>query len=163
MKKGVIATIISAILIVCDQLTKYLAVTYLKGHSDIPILGDLLTLHYLENTGAAFGILNNQRLFFIILTVIFCCIFIYVFFKIPNKPRYRILSFLVLLIFSGAVGNFIDRIIHGFVVDFLYIKIINFPVFNVADIYITMSCIVMVIIFLFVYKDEDWDIIFKAK
>lgn len=163
MKKRIYALIASILLIMFDQLTKYLAVTHLKGSTDIRVVGNIITLHYLENTGAAFGILTNKRIFFILLTLVFFFIFLFLYFKIPLNPRYTPLRVLTIFIFSGAFGNFIDRLLNGFVIDFIYLKIINFPVFNIADMYITFSCVLVVVLFLFVYNDEDWDKIFSPK
>lgn len=160
MKKNAIACFLCFILVLLDQITKYFADIKLNSKNDKIILGDFLQLHYLENKGAAFGILNNKRYFFIILTVFFCIIFIYLFIKIPKTRKFNPLWISSIFVFSGAIGNFIDRIRNGYVIDFFYVKIINFPVFNVADIYITVSCISIILLFLFYYNDDDFEKIF---
>ncbi len=157
MKKNILALFFCFILIITDQITKHFASLKLMGHQDKKIIGDYLVFHYLENRGAAFGILNNQRIFFIILTLVFSLIFVIFYYKMPKTNRFFPLRLLLIVVFGGAMGNFIDRIHSGYVIDFIYVKFINFPVFNVADIYITCSCFLVAFLFLFYYKDEDWN------
>lgn len=146
-----------------DQITKYLAVTQLKEHAPISVFGDLLQLYYLENTGAAWGIFSGKTLFLLLITLIVLCFLIYLYCKIPTKHRFDGLRLCLLLISSGAVGNMIDRIVHHYVIDFLYIKIIDFPVFNVADIYVTVGAVLFVILLCFIYKEEELSFLFCFK
>lgn len=119
--------IVLAVLIL-DQISKILALKYLKPINSIPIIKDILHLTYVENRGAAFGILQNQKLFFIIITIVVLgFIWFYTYYNRLNK----IMIFGFSLIASGAIGNLIDRIRLGFVVD--YFHVLNFPVFNIAD------------------------------
>lgn len=150
-------------LVFIDQFSKYLSIIHLKDSTDIIIIKNILTLQYLENKGAAFGILQNQRYFFIILTCIFVIVFAYVYNKIPSSKKYLPLKIVCIFIIAGTICNFIDRMFRGYVVDFIYIKFINFPIFNIADMYITISGVVLVILFLFVYKDDDLDFISRKK
>ena len=83
----------------------------------------------------------------------------YILFKMPEDKKYNILHLLLVLIASGAIGNMIDRIRLEYVVDFFYFVLINFPIFNVADIYVSVACALLAIVMLFVYKDEDLDFI----
>lgn len=161
--KGTIGLIISVILIVVDQLTKYLAVTYLKNQSAIILWDGVFELRYLENRGAAFGILQNQRLFFLILTAILAVVICWIYLKrIPNERRFLWLDITAILFFSGAVGNFIDRLIQNYVVDFFYFCLIDFPIFNVADIYVTAAAFLLIVLGIFYYKEEDFDCIFPS-
>ena len=75
--------------------------------------------------------------------------------RLPATGKYRLLRFFICMITAGAVGNFIDRLQNGFVVDFIYIIYIQFPIFNVADIYVTVSAFALAILILFVYKEDD--------
>lgn len=77
--------------------------------------------------------------------------------QIPDEPRYRWLNSIAILIFSGAIGNFIDRAANGYVVDFFYFVLIDFPVFNVADIYVVIAAALLIILGLFYYKEEDFE------
>ena len=151
-------------LVSLDQFTKYLAVIHLKDKPAYIIINGILELNYLENRGAAFGMLQNQKVFFIFVAVVILGVIGYVLFKTPDAKKYRILHLLLSLIAAGAIGNMIDRVRFDYVVDFIYFVLINFPIFNVADIYVTISTIALVILLLFVYKENDLNFIsFKQK
>lgn len=162
-KKFLVPLISILVLVLFDQYTKHLAVIKLKGNNDFVLIKDVLSLHYLENKGAAFGILNNKIYFFIILSIIMFVCLTFVYYKIPNIKKFNFLKAIIIFIFSGAAGNFIDRVINGYVIDFVYFELINFPVFNVADIYITVSGFFLIILFLFYYNDDDFDTVFSFK
>ena len=140
-----------------DQFTKYLAVLYLKDKPAYPIIEGVFELKYLENRGAAFGMLQDQKAFFVLIACVILVAVCYILMKLPKHKKYNLLHSLLVLIASGAIGNMIDRIRLEYVVDFLYFKLINFPIFNVADIYVSVSCVALVILLLFVYKEEDLD------
>ena len=139
-----------------DQWTKYLAVRHLKDQADIPLIPNVLYLHYLENRGAAFGLFQNQFIFFGIITVVILCAVLYVLWRMPVKRKYLLLRIICFVISAGAIGKFIDRVRLNYVVDFIYFSPINFPVFNVADIYVVVSMALFLISFLFLYKEEDF-------
>ncbi|MCR5784685.1 MAG: signal peptidase II [Eubacterium sp.] len=149
-----------------DQLTKNLAVLYLKDSDPYVIIDNVFELYYLENHGAAFSILQGKQTFFTVITVIFLIVCALVYIKIAaakTTHSFAALQVVILMLFCGATGNFIDRITNGYVVDFFYFKLINFPVFNVADIYITVAAVLLCILILFVYKDEDLKEVFGKK
>lgn len=156
MKKTIKGSFFIVLLIMLDQLTKLWAKTSLKGHPDITIIDNVFSLHYLENHGAAFGMLQNKQAFFLIMTSIILCGVVYAYYRLPDTPKYRPLEIVSLFITAGAIGNLIDRIAYGYVVDFLYFELIDFPVFNVADCYVTCSAFFLVLFVLFYYKDEDF-------
>lgn len=145
------------ILIAIDQYTKYLAVLHLKDKPAFSVIDGVFELNYLENRGAAFGMLQNQKGFFILISCIVLLTICYILVKIPEEKKYNILHILLVLIASGAVGNMIDRIRLEYVVDFFYFVLINFPIFNMADIYVSVACILLTIVMLFIYKEEDLD------
>ncbi len=151
--KDLIAVIL---LIVLDQITKYLAVVFLKNQDAIPLIPGWLELHYLENQGAAFGLLQNQKIFFVIIAALILALICYVLYKMPYAKHYTLLHILLVLIASGAIGNMIDRLRQDYVVDFIYFVIINFPIFNVADIYVSVATTLLVLSILFRYKEEDF-------
>ena len=137
---------------------------HLKDKPAYNIINGVLELNYLENKGAAFGMLQNQKAFFIFVAVVTLSVIGYVLFKVPDRKKYRILHLLLSLIAAGAIGNMIDRIRFDYVVDFIYFVLINFPIFNVADIYVTVSTVALVFLLLFVYKENDLSFIsFKQK
>ncbi|MEG0804934.1 MAG: signal peptidase II [Lachnospiraceae bacterium] len=163
-KTSTILVLLSGVfLIFLDQLSKMLAVAFLKGEAAVELIPRVFELCYLENKGAAFGLLQGGRLFFIILTMIILLIFICFYIKIPFSSRFTPLRITYVVFSAGAIGNFIDRIINGYVIDFFYFKLIHFPVFNIADIYVTCSCIVFFVLLIFKYKDPDFELLFPTK
>lgn len=147
--------ILLLVLIFLDQLTKHFAVIYLKDQASLKIIDGVFELHYLENTGAAFGMLQGQKLFFVLIAIVILAVIVYVLFKTPNNKKYTKLHVVLVMVGAGAIGNMIDRIRLDYVVDFLYFSLINFPIFNVADIYVTCAAILLVIFLLFIYKESD--------
>ncbi len=139
-----------------DQFTKNLAVLYLKGKPDISILKDILVLQYLENKGAAFGMLQNQKIFFIFIEILILFVIGFVLVKMPGHKKYNLMHVTLVLVASGAIGNMIDRMAQDYVVDFIYFVLIDFPIFNVADVYVTCATVLFVIAVLFYYKEEDF-------
>lgn len=152
-----LALVAFVVLLWLDQWTKQLAVTHLMNQSDVFLIPGVLQLHYLENTGAAFSLLENKMWLFYIFTPILCGAILYLFLRLPNKKEYHILRVILVLLMAGALGNYIDRIQYQYVIDFIYVSLIHFPVFNVADIYVTCSVIVLFLLILFVYSDEQWN------
>lgn len=150
------------VLVLLDQYTKILAVRHLKDQVDIPIIKDIFELAYVENRGAAFGMLQNKQTFFIITTVLVVAGILWIYHTMPMEKKFIPARITLVFIVAGAIGNFIDRVSQGFVVDFLYFKLIDFPVFNVADIYVTCAVVVLAILVLFYYKDEDLDRVMKV-
>lgn len=155
--------ILSLFLIIIDQFTKHLAVVHLKNQEPYTIWPKVFELRYLENRGAAFGMLQDKKIFFIFITCIVLVGILYILYKIPEDKKYRILHLLFVLIFSGAIGNMIDRIRLSYVVDFFYFVLIDFPIFNMADIYVSVACVLLAVLMLFFYKDEDFDFLSKKK
>ena len=126
--KWIIYGLIVVFLLFLDQWTKKIAITNLKDKNSFVILKDIFEFSYVENRGAAFGMLTGRVDFFVIITII------NTYSDSVNVKGYKILQFDLVVLIAGALGNFIDRIFNGYVVDFLYFKLIDFPVFNVADI-----------------------------
>ncbi len=139
-----------------DQMTKRWAVLHLKGQSPIILIKNVFQLRYLENRGAAFGIMQGRAVLFVVITIAVCAVIVFLYARIPFVRRFRLLRILMVLIAAGAVGNFIDRVSQNYVVDFFYINLINFPIFNVADIYVTVSVIILILVIIFMYKEEDF-------
>ncbi len=138
-----------------DQFTKQWAVLHLKGNDPIVLIPNVFELHYLENRGAAFGIMQGRAVLFVVITILVCAVIVYLYARIPFERKFRILRILMVFIAAGAVGNFVDRLTQNYVVDFFYISLINFPIFNVADICVTVSVIVLILVVIFKYKDAD--------
>ena len=173
------------LLILLDQITKKIAVLFLKDQPAVPLIQEVFELKYLENTSAAFGLdpisllhnvfqfdvfTNNPQLylnvrmgFFYVITFLVTIFLVYLYTKIPNEKRFFYIDVVLIFFIAGAIGNLIDRISYKYVIDFLYFKLINFPIFNVADIYVTCAAFAMIALGLFYYKDEDIEAIFPSK
>ena len=145
--------VISACVVALDFITKYLAVEYLEKIGTFPLIKNVFHLTYVENTGAAFGILKDARWVFISLTILVVAGIIYMI-RVKKFTDIWLKTALALII-GGAAGNLIDRVFLGYVVDFFDFRLINFAVFNVAD-----SCIVIgaVILLLYVVVKKDGEI-----
>lgn len=138
-----------------DQLTKWLVITKLKPIHDIPIIDGIFHLTYVENRGAAFGILQGKHFFFIGMTItVLIGIAIY-YYRLPRTRKYHWMRLALILVGAGAIGNLIDRIRLGYVVDFLYFKLIDFPVFNFADICVVVGVGILSVFILITSEDDN--------
>lgn len=146
------AIIIGAI-VALDQVTKYIVSENIEYGGLIPVIDGFFYLTYHENKGAAWGILQNGRYFFIALTVLFSIVVVYFLAKYQN----RFLKLSLAFILGGAVGNLIDRVVKGSVADFLdfHFGSYNFPTFNVADTFITVGTILLAYYMLFIYREPE--------
>lgn len=142
-------------LIALDQITKWLAVVKLKPIHDIPIIKGVFHLTYVENRGAAFGIFQGKHLFFIITTILVVTFVTIYYFKLPLGKESYWMRFSLVLLVAGAIGNLIDRIRLGYVVDFLYFKLIDFPVFNVADICVVVGVAILSLLILIIPDEKN--------
>lgn len=148
----VIATLL---MIALDQIVKYWAFTSLKIQSSIPLIENVFHLTYVENRGAAFSLFAqfDSRWIFVSLAV-GVTIAIFIVLRI-NYLQTGLGRWSLVLVAAGALGNAIDRVVHGFVVDLFDFRLINFPVFNVADIFICVGGALFVIYFMFQHKDNE--------
>lgn len=153
----IIDFLLLAVLLLIDQWTKYLAVVKLKGQNAFVLIEGVLELDYLENRGAAFGMLQNQKIFLVAVGVAFLTVISFVLIKLPEHKKYIPLHLLAVMIMAGGLGNMIDRIRLDYVVDFISFVLINYPIFNVADIFVVVATIGIMILLLLVYKEEDLD------
>lgn len=179
------STFVVIILIAIDQITKLLAASGLKNTTGVSIINGVFELRYLENQSAAFSLdpisllykifhityfdthpqffLNCKMIFFIVLTIVVLLFIALLYRRVPWNKRFMPLNVILISFFAGAIGNLIDRIIHNYVIDFFYFSLINFPIFNVADIYVTLAAIALIIVVFFYYKEEDYAVIFPAR
>lgn len=151
------------ILIVLDQFTKYLAVSNLKGQEPIKLIPGVLHLQYLENDGAVFGMFSGNVVSLALFTSIIIVLIIYFYLKLPKAKHYNMMRIVLLFILAGAIGNLIDRLRLNYVIDFIYITLINFPIFNVADSYVTVATLLFILLGIFYYKDEDFEFLERNK
>lgn len=151
---AIITAVISAIIVIIDQVIKYFVVGNLQSGDNIQFIGNLLTLTYVENRGAVFGIMQNMSWLFAIITVIMIAIFFYIIVK--KKITNKLFISGVILVIGGGIGNLIDRLFRGFVVDYLQLSFFP-PVCNFADYCITIGAVLMVIFVLFFSEKKDGD------
>ena len=126
-----------------DQVTKYLTVRHIAPGENIPVLPGVFHLTYMENTGAAFSILEGKTGFFLLISVLFLALVITA--VVKKWFRRRSTLFALAAVTGGAVGNLIDRVLHGYVVDMIEVEFIRFAVFNVADCFITCGAVALVL------------------
>ncbi len=144
-----IYTIIAAVLIVADYITKLWAERVLTKISSIPLIENVFHLTYVENRGIAFGMFSGGRVVFIAVSLIVMAVLLIIVFKTPKDTRTVWLKGGTSLVIAGAIGNLIERLVKGYVVDFFDFRLINFPVFNVADIAVCVGVVMLLIHFLF--------------
>lgn len=162
-KRAAFAVIFFIFLILLDQWTKSLATAYLKNQEPFVIIPGVFQLRYLENRGAAFGMMQGKQTVFMIIAALALIFIVYAYFKLPWEKRFYPLRAVGLLIAGGAVGNLIDRIFVGYVIDFFYFELIDFPIFNVADIYVTVATILLALLILFFYQENELENLFPSK
>ena len=147
-------SLFAALIVAADQVTKYLTVTNIALFEDVPFLPGLLQLTYVQNTGAAFSSFEGQQWLFALIFLFFTGMIFYEYFKKPLKfqPFER---WFIAAIYGGGLGNMIDRVRLGYVVDMIETTFMDFPVFNVADCFITCGCI-LIMAHLVLCNKEFW-------
>ena len=150
----IVPIILAVILFIIDQATKYIALTKLKPLGSVTFVDGFMDFTFVENRGAAFGILNGRVWLLLVIAAVICIVIIAAMLKMPNTKEYKWLKWSLMLILAGAIGNVADRLFRGYVVDFFEFTFIKWPVFNMADIYVVIGTIVMAVLVLFVIKDD---------
>ena len=170
MKKigRVLIPLVSVLIMVgLDQWTKYLTILYLSDGREVKVLGDALVITYVQNRGMAWGLFQNGQVIFAILTPIAIAAILFLYVRTPWEPEYRPIRIAEVMLIGGAIGNLIDRVFrydpvdgslfHGYVVDMIYVKAIKFPVFNVADMFVTVAFFLMIFLLIFVYNEDEFN------
>lgn len=150
----------SLALVLVDQYTKLMATAHLRGREPFVILDGVFELLYSENRGAAFGMLQGKQFFFFVVAAAVFAAAAYAMWRMPSWSNHRYLGLKVctIMITAGALGNMVDRLTLGYVVDFLYFSLIDFPIFNVADIYVTTATAALLVLICFFYKEQDLEL-----
>ena len=146
----------AAVLVGLDLLFKSWAAANLQGQPSRTLIPGILGLTYTRNTGAAFGVLANfafARSFLIIVKIVLMCGILWVYQRIPHEKEYWLVRVPTILIFAGGIGNLHDRIILGYVRDMLRFLFINFPIFNLADVFVVVGCFAGAFVMFFIVKD----------
>ncbi len=142
-----------AALLLLDQITKWIVLNTLTKVDTVALIDGIFHFTYCENRGAAFGIMQNRVWFFVVITI---AVFIAViWYMIKYKPKNKWLIFSLTLLMGGALGNFVDRIFRGYVVDFLDFRLINFPIFNVADCFVVIGAILLACYMIFSEYEKE--------
>lgn len=147
-------TLFSLLVVAADQVTKWLTVSFIPLESDVPFLPGLLQLTYVRNTGAAFSTFEGQQWLFALIFVVLTGFLLYEYFKKPMHFT-KFERFCIAAIYGGGLGNMIDRLRQGYVVDMIETTFMDFPVFNVADCFICCGCVLMMA-HLFLFNKPFW-------
>lgn len=159
----ILGFLVMAALLGLDQFTKYLASAHLKDGTSIVLIKDVFQLQYLENRGAAFGLFQGGKVWFVAITLLVVMGMSYVYVRCPMEKKFRWIRGIIIFLMAGAFGNLIDRIMLDYVIDFFYFELIDFPVFNVADIYVSCGMALLLILFIFYYKEEDMEALLPSR
>ncbi len=139
----VIMAVAAAVAVGIDQLTKYLTAANIALYEDVPVFDGLFHLTYTQNTGAAFSSFDGMRWLFILIFLVFTAALVWEFSK-KALPFTAFDRWCLVAMYAGGLGNMIDRIRLGYVIDMIEVEFIRFPVFNVADCFITCGCILLI-------------------
>ncbi len=145
--------IILSILVALDQVAKYFFKRLLQPYYIEYGIKGLMSFLYVENRGAAFGIFQGKAFFLILVPILSIFLLQYMMYLNHKEEKSRLLHYALILIMAGAIGNLIDRIARGYVIDFIQLEFIDFPVFNLADCYVNIGCFLLVLS-CFIKKDE---------
>ena len=151
MKKFLKYVIFAAVIVVLDQITKYLTVTNIALYEAVPFLPGILSLTYVRNLGAAWSSFEGQIWLFTLVFLLFTGALLWEYFKKPMAFT-DLERWLIAAVYGGGLGNMIDRIRLGYVVDMIKTDFMNFPVFNVADCFITCGSILLMLHLIFFNK-----------
>ena len=144
-------SLFSFVIVAADQISKYIVQQSIPLHADVPFLPGVIGLTYVQNTGAAFSLFQEQQWLFALVFALLTVGILYEYFKV-RLPFSTFDRWCIAAIFGGGLGNMIDRLRFGYVVDMIETEFITFPVFNIADCFITCGCIALVISLVFFNK-----------
>lgn len=152
--KFLLFTLFSFVVMCLDQWTKCMTICRIRLHAEVPFLPGFIQLTHERNTGAAFSLLQGMNWLFIALFVVLTLILVWEYFakKLPFTNFERLC---IALVYGGGLGNMFDRIFRGYVVDMIETQFMKFPVFNVADCFICVGCILLLISLIF-FNKEFW-------
>ncbi|MFR3320681.1 MAG: signal peptidase II [Lachnospiraceae bacterium] len=130
----------------------------IRGIGTKPVIPSaIFELFYLQNRGAAFGILANRQWVFVMIALAMVAVAIYVYVYLPVTSHFPTMRICTVLIAAGAAGNMIDRLLHRYVIDFLYVSLIDFPVFNVADCYVVVGALLLIVLIFTLYRNDNFE------
>ena len=147
-------TLVSALIVAADQISKYFTLAYIELGERIPFIPGLIRLTYVQNPGAAFSSFEGQQWLFALIFLVFTGLILWEYFKSP-MPFSKFERWCITAVYGGGLGNMIDRVRFGYVVDMIETEFMEFPVFNVADCFITCGCIALMVS-LILFNKEFW-------
>ena len=132
-----------------DQMVKYLTVANMEMYAKIPVINGVFELYHVRNEGMSWGMFEGGRWVFVLLTLAVMIALVIYFVRLPQTNQTRLLRIVLSVLFAGALGNWIDRVLHGYVVDMFHFYWFEFPIFNVADIFVVCATIMLCLLILF--------------
>ena len=147
----ILMALAAAGIVAADQIVKYLVVAGIELHTQVPVIDGLFHLTYLQNDGAAFSMLKGQQWLFALIFAVLTVAIVWAYLK-KAFPFTKFEWFCIASVYAGGLGNMIDRLRLGYVIDMIETQFINFPVFNVADSFITCGCIALMVSLIFFNK-----------
>ena len=144
----------AAAIVAADQISKYLTVLHIPMYSQVPVIDGLFHLTYVQNTGAAFSAFEGMRWGFVLIFAVLTVMIGYEMVK-KTMPFTKFEWWCIAAVYGGGFGNMLDRVRFGFVIDMIEVEFLRFPVFNVADCFITCGCIAL-IAHLVLFNKEFW-------
>ena len=155
INRAVKAVVLFIALVLFDLFTKSAAVNALSDGRRIPLIPGALEFYYIQNRGAAFGMFQNGTFILSLISLTALIVLTVIYLKVPDGKKYLPLRIVLLFISAGAAGNLYDRLTLKYVRDFIYFSLIHFPVFNLADVCVSLSTAALVILVLFFDKGDD--------
>lgn len=143
------------IIIAGDRVSKFFVLKNLLDRPSYSLIPGVCELRYYQNYGLAFGLFSGQKIFLLSIAAFAVIVCGYLIFKMPSKKAYSKASIFLSMIIAGTIGNMADRIMYGYVIDFIYLKFKIFPIFNISDIFITLSVLIMLFLLIFHYHERD--------
>lgn len=162
-KSVVFAALLSAVLIITDQIIKYIIKSNMAVGEHISLIKDVFEIRYVTNTGTAWSLLSGHVWLLAAISIVIMLVLVMLYRNLLCSPIYRPLRICLIFIFSGAAGNLIDRIFLHEVIDYLYFKLIDFPIFNFADMCVSVTVFVAAAFILFKYSGNDFDVLLGEK
>ena len=149
--QAILMALFAAGIVAADQITKFITIANIPLYGDVPFLPGFLQFTYVQNTGAAFSALQGMRWLFVGIFVVLTALLLWEYFK-ARLPFTTFERWCIAAIYGGGLGNVIDRVRLGYVVDMIETQFIEFPIFNVADCFITCGCILLIVHIIFFNK-----------
>ena len=164
MKKNSILACISILLLIgLDQFVKFLITSHMALYDTKPVIKQVFHITYIQNKGAAWGSLQGKRYFLLAITILVLAFLVYFYVRMLKLNKYKDLRILFIFVFSGAAGNMIDRIRLGYVIDMFDFRLINFPVFNVADCYVVIGAVLLILLLFTKYRSDHFEFLDPRK